>query len=393
MRLLVVDLAIRLPYNAWVVLAMLRVVDVFHRSYAWAGLISAVIGVTTSLGAGRRGRLLDRAGLRRALLTPIAVLVGVAVSVPFAGYWEFLTLMAIGGVFAIPGFAAIRGALTAAVPRELQPAALALPAVMAEVGYMVGPLGGIAVADHFGNTAAITVFLAAYPLGGAALWLLDPALVTQPARPEPTSRAPQDRSGGLRLPHVIAMAFGGALVMAGGDLCTVNAMQNWHRPELIGMTIAIWATASAISGLLYGSLARRPSAAVLLSLNGATMALAALALSPWIYIAALFVNGLFIAPTTSALSDLLVRLVPPNRLGEALAKQSAAMLVGAAVAEPAAGVIIDASGWRLSVLLAGVAGVAIAAAAAVGDMRATRHRLGPSHPAARPRAPRWPGSQ
>jgi MFS family permease len=171
---LLVGLALRVPYYAATFAAILHVVNDLNRSYAWAGLVTAVLAVSTALVGPQRGRALGKRGLRTTLISPLIALTLVGLVAPWVGFWPFVGLVAALGAFALPTFAVARGALTAAVDADLRPTALALDAMAAEVGYIIGPLVGITLATQIGAQGALAGLVVRLSCGRS------PALAAEP---------------------------------------------------------------------------------------------------------------------------------------------------------------------------------------------------------------------
>ena len=99
-RLLIVGMIARFPHSAAGVLLTLHVVQTLERGYAEAGAVAAVMTIGIAVGAPWRGRRVDTAGLRAALIPSViaeAVIWSVA---PHLSY-EWLLLAALVGAGAV----------------------------------------------------------------------------------------------------------------------------------------------------------------------------------------------------------------------------------------------------------------------------------------------------
>jgi len=352
---LLIGVAVRAPLGAASVVVVLHVVDDLHRPYGLAGLVATTLGITTALGSPWRGRLLSRVGVRRTLAPSIVVLAGAGLAIAWVGYWVLLVLAALSGLFALPTLAIVRASLDSAVDDRLRPTAMALDAIAADAAFMLGPAGGIAVATWWSDRVALTACLLAYAAGGALMWWLTPSLDGG----DPPPDAPRRRAlpGGGTVAAIVAMAFAGATADSAGELSTVAAMRGWHEAPFIGLVISSWALGSIVGGVIYGVLPARPPSTVLLAGLAGSMAVTALAGNAATYALLLSLNGLFVAPTYAAISSEITAVVPPGQRAEVLGWQSGAMVLGTALGTPAAGWLIDRSGWAAGLLLAAAVGL------------------------------------
>ncbi|NJP43209.1 MFS transporter [Actinacidiphila epipremni] len=361
---LLAGMAVRVPWGAAGVVVVLHVVDDLHRGYGPSGVVAAVLGIATALGSPWRGRLLQRAGVRRGIGPSLPVLALAGLVTPWVGYWPLLGLTAVTGVLALPALAVVRAALDAAVDGELRGTVMALDAIGADLAFLLGPACGIALATAVGDRAALAVCLVGHPLGGLLLCRLDPALGAPPRSGAAPARG---RGAAVLLVPALAMAFACAVVDSGGELSTIAAMKGWHRTELTGLTISLWAVGSVVGGVVYGAVRVRPSSAVLTAGLAVTLAATAAARGSGAYALLLGLNGLFVAPAYAAISADVTAAVPAGRAAEALSRQSGAMVLGGAFGTPAAGLVIDAWGWPAGLLLpAAVAALALLSRAATG---------------------------
>ena len=134
------------PWFGAAIVLTLHVVDGLGRSYAEAGLVTAVFTLATAFSSPWRGRLLDTVGLRRTLAPSLIVLPLAFLCAPFVGYWPLVAAMAVVGVLAVPWFVLTRQMTLAAVPVEQRRTALALDSVLTELAFMFGPLAGVLAA-------------------------------------------------------------------------------------------------------------------------------------------------------------------------------------------------------------------------------------------------------
>lgn len=364
---LVLGVLVRTPLFAGGVVLTLHVVSTLHRSYAEAGLVTAVAFTCVSISGPWRGRLLDRLGLRRVVLPSMAVLAACWSVAPFTGYWALLGLSAIAGLFAVPSFSIIRQAVLTAVPDEDRRAALALDGVLVEVAFMIGPVAGVLAATTWA-TSWVLFGVEMFGVGAAALlWLANPAITREAVQ----AREAVPRRQWLRMGFVAVCAAAGTatLVLSGTDLSIIAALRHFDAASLIGPVLAVWGLGSMLGGLVYGALHRPIPAYWLLGALAAVTAPMALARDPWSLGALAFVAGLLCAPTITATVDQLSRLVPESARGEALGWHGSTMTIGSSLGAPLAGVAIDWWGVGGGLVVVSAVGFAVAVLGAAATVR------------------------
>jgi MFS family permease len=359
-RVLLLGMLIRVPLFASEVVLTLHVVAHLHRSYAAAGLATAVLTVALAVSGPWRGRRLDRVGLRRTLLPSIVVLTACWSVAPFVGYPALLPLLALGGLFVVPTFSIIRQVLLHTVPESDHKSALALDSVLVEISFMIGPALGVLAATYLDTRWALLGFTLADVAGGALLWLVNPPL--RRADSEERRRQPMSSWATPQVLGVLAVCVVTTVVLVGTDVATVAAYRHMGHQAAIGWALALWGLGSAIGGLVYGAARRPVPVFVLLGCLAAVTVPVALAPN-WLVLAGLLVvAGLLCAPTITATVEQLSRLVPESVRGEAMGWHGSALTAGSAIGAPVAGVAIDATSWRGGFLLPAVLGLLAAAA-------------------------------
>jgi MFS family permease len=382
---LVLGVLVRAPLFAAGVVLTLHVVSTLHRSYAEAGLVTAVAFACVSISGPWRGRLLDRLGLRRVIAPSMAVLAVCWSVAPFAGYWPLLVLSAVAGLFAVPSFSIIRQAVLTAVPEHDRRAALSLDGVLVEVAFMIGPVAGVWAATTWA-TSWVLFGVEMFGVAAAALlWLANPAITPEAAQ----AREAVPRRQWLRTGFVAVCAAAGTatLVLSGTDISIVAALRHFDAATLIGPVLAVWGLGSMVGGLVYGTLHRPIPAYWLLAALAAVTFPMALAGDPWWLGVLALVAGLLCAPTITATVDQLSRLVPDVARGEALGWHGSTMTIGASLGAPLAGVAIDWWGVGGGLVVVSAVGLAVAVLGAAATVRrpapALAARVAPAGAAAR----------
>ncbi|MEI7054609.1 MFS transporter [Nocardioides sp. CCNWLW239] len=371
-RILVLGLFLRIPMPASSVIVTLHVVGPLDRSYAEAGLVSTVLAIAMAISAPWLGRLLDRMGLRRTLLLPLAVLPIAWSIAPWVGYLPLLALVAVAGLFTVPSFSIVRQVMLRSVGPGQRTAALSADAIMTELGFMVGPVIGVLGASYFGTAEALLLIQWLGIVAAVALWLFNPSITEgDPAVPSdavPSDTATPARRFGLPSwvnPGVTLLLIGtftASLILIAEDLGTVAAMRDFDRTALLGIVMAMWALGSLLGALIYGALNSHPSTAVMLVLLGATTVLTAFAWDPISFTVLLLLSGFFCAPTLTAALEAITSSVPSTVRGEVMGWHGSFITLGSAVGAPTAGFAIDLIGWQGGFVLGGGLGLLIAGA-------------------------------
>ena len=371
-RLLVAALVARLPIGIDS-LAIVLFLRERTGSYAIAGAVAAAFALGAGAGAPLAGRLIDRFG-QRGVLVPQALvhavglgaLIGLALlDAPAAA----LATVALVAGLAVPPISATLRPLWGPLLRDdpdLVPTAYALDAVLIEFVFVFGPL----------LTAAVTVLVSpalALVLSGALVVAGTVAFASAPPSRD-WRPAPGDgghgwlgalRSPGLRTLVASTLPLGfcfGAMEVTLPAFSEDMAERAWA-----GVLISVWSLGSALSGLAYGvwvgsvSLART-YVGLALVLPFTFLPLAA-APSVAVMLGLCLLAGVAIAPLLASSNQLAGHVAPPGALTEAYAWPITALVVGVALGNAAAGVVVEAADWRVSFLVA-AGGAAIGGALA-----------------------------
>jgi predicted MFS family arabinose efflux permease len=361
--LMAVALLARIPIIAAGLVLTLHVVLDLHRGYGAAGLVGAVNTIGVALGAPALGRLVDRRGLRAALLLTTgatALFWPVATLLPYAA---LLVAAFASGLVTIPVFSLVRQSIAALVPEADRRPAYALDSMSVEVSYMAGPALAVLVATQVSARVAMLGVGAATVLAAAGLFALNPP--TRDAG-EPAGAGTGVRRRDWLRPRFVALllvAAASTVILGGSDVAMVAVLRSAGQLPWTSLVTICWGAYSMIGGFVYGSARRAPPPALLLVLLGLLTVPVGLAGGWWALCLALVPAGLLCAPTLAATVDEVSRLVPAAARGEAMGLYGSAMTVGLAVGAPLAGGVIDATGPRWGFAVAGLLGVAVAAVA------------------------------
>lgn len=344
-------------------------------SFAVAGAAAGGLALGTALFAPFNARLVDRFGSRLLFLLAVShalCLLALIVLGEARAPTAALVGVAVLTGAAIPPVSSVMRAL---YPRLLhdQPdlvrGAYALDSVLTESIFIAGPLLIALLVALIAPEAAL-VLSAAVVVAGAALFLA----VLPPGEAELVmgrGRRSGSRLGALRAAGIRTLLFSmlpvgfafGALEVA------IPAFASDHgRPELSGVLIAIWSVASAGGGLVYGSRLAHISlsrvhvgVALLLPLSFLPLALAG---PIWTMALLVVPGGMLIAPLIASRNELAGVVAPAGSETEAFTWPLTALVGGLSLGAAAAGVLVEASGWRAAVL-AGAAAAALGAGVAL----------------------------
>ena len=349
-------------------------------SYTVVGLLVAGHQLGVAVGSPLQGRAADRLGHARVLIPDgVAYLVGtVLLVVGMQRGWAVPVLVAtvfVTGLANPPTTACSRAAMGTILQTGAQrQAGFAISSSSVELGFIVGPLATVALAQGIGPGVAV-IAAGAAALIGALVYSSSDA-----ARRPPVTAAPVAHSGAhaagsvlgglgaLRAPGLgtIVIAF---LFIAASfgtfDLYIASVTEEMGMPGAAGTMIAVFALGSLVGGLYYGAriwpgtLASRLRAFVLLL--GTTMLLLPFVPARLLLIGlTLMVAGAFTGPMNISGFHLIDELAPEGQRTEAQAWTQASIYLGSALGGAMAGVVIDLAG-TLTAMVVGACSLMIAA--------------------------------
>jgi len=371
-RLVLSGMLARLPAGM-IGLALLLLVREQGGTYAAAGAVSGGYFVATAVGAPIAGRLVDRRGQARILLTRAvvfpALLLGVCLLALLGAPLVLIGLAAAAAGALMPPVGA---SLRALWPRmfgdpELRAAAYALEASLQEITFIVGPL--LVALLTAASSPAVALGVAAV-LGGAGTLLIalaEPVRAWRPDDERHTSLLGALASRGVvtlvGLSACLGLGFGGTEV-------AFPAFAEQHGgAELGSIPLSFFAGGSLIGGLLVGARVTVPPlrllriSALLLTL-GLALPLLGWSLPSMAVLA--FVAGLAIAPVVMSAYGLVDAVAARGTAAEAFSWITTAVFAGFSVGMALGGTLIDAYGSKSSFLLGTAAAAAGAALVAAG---------------------------
>lgn len=382
---LLFGILLRTPLAASLIVLTLHVVTHLGLSYGRAGLVSMATTLALAVSGPWRGRLVDRQGLRRTFAPSLVVLAVVWSIAPFLPYWPLVLAVVLAGLFQVPVWGVLRQMILHAVPERQRRSALSLDSVATEVSFMIGPAAGVVAASAFDTRYVLLVLMWCSILGAAAMWLLDPALVSELEEAVPGDAPVLEDAGapghvgrsewfsGAAM-AVLAVTAAATVILAGSDVSVVALLRSVGEEQGVAVAMAVWAFGSLVGGMLYGMWHRSIPAHVLLAALAVATLPVALTSSTLVTSLALLVAGFFCAPTITATTEQLSRLVPERARGEAMGWHGSAITGGSAIGAPLAGFAIDHLGAPAGFVAVSVAGLLVAAAALTVLARRRRRR-------------------
>ncbi|MET0819767.1 MAG: MFS transporter [Aeromicrobium sp.] len=370
--LLIAAFFARIPAMTAPLVLTLFVVRELDASYLQAGIVAAASTVGAGVGAPWRGRLIDRLGMRRAIIPSI---IAVAVLYPLAAITTsplVLVPLALGmGLFLIPIFSIVRLSLSVMVPPEQHRTAFAADSVIAEAGFIIGPAVGGVLVVQVGADVALALIGACEVVAGIIFYRLDPPTRSEPAETDDGPAAADAGSAGWLSSQVMFLfliSSGTMIALVSTDLGIIAELDDLHHVGSVGLVFGAWGLSSLVGGLLYGAIDFSIRPTWLLLTLGVTLVPVGLADSVWTLALCVVPTAFLCAPTMSAASESIAKLVPEQRRGEAMGWQGTAFTFGGAAASPVVGAAIDGVGAWGGFVVGGSIATAIALVAFGGQL-------------------------
>ncbi|AJO79712.1 MFS transporter [Pseudomonas sp. MRSN 12121] len=348
--------------------------------YALAGSVAATFALATAFCAPQVSRMVDRFGQGRVL--PIAAGVGGGALLALllctrlqAPHWTLFLFAALAGC--MPSMSAMVRARWTELYRgqpRLQ-TAYALESVLDEVCFIVGPPLSVGL--------CVAVFPEAGPLVALVLLAIGvTALVAQrstepPVHPhEERHKASIIRSLELQLLVLLMIALG--VIVGVVDVVSVAFAQQQGQPAAASIVLSVYAIGSCLAGIAFGALKLDVPLPRLFMYGGIATAVTTLPLLLASNIfglsLAVFVAGLFFAPTLIVAMALVENIVPPAKLTEGLTWLITGLSIGVAIGAASSGWLVDAFGARSGFWVALAAGAVVLGAAVQSGRRLTRRQ-------------------
>jgi MFS family permease len=350
-------------------------------SYGLAGAVAATFVLTYALMSPQISRLIDRRGQSQVLPAAAGISVVGILLLLTCSYWRMpdITLF-MGAVLAgfMPSMSAMVRARWTAIYRgslRLQ-TAYSLETVLDEVTFIAGPplsVGlSVALFPQAGPLAA-AVLLVVGVLAFVALRGTEPPVEPQDASVDNTASV--IRLADVRMLTLLMIAMG--VIVGTIDIVSIAFAEQMGRPAAASFVLSAYAIGSCLAGLLFGALKLKSPLHQLLLFGGLATAATTLPVLLASNIAglagAVFVAGLFFAPTMIVAMSLVERIVPENKLTEGMTWLLAGLNVGVAAGAAVSGQIVDMDGPRAGFSVALIAGGAVLLVALWGYRRMRVH--------------------
>lgn len=352
-------------------------------SYSLAGAVAATVVLTYALLSPQVSRLVDQHGQGRVL--PYASLISVLgmLCLLAASWWQapdwtlFLSAVLVGCMPSMSAMVRARWTVLYKGQPRLQ-TAHALETVLDEVSFIVGPPLSVGLSVAAFPQAGV---LAAALLLLLGMWALAAQRNTEPAIDAEviTTRATASvmRCTQMQLLAIMVMAMG--VIVGTVDIVSVAFAAEVGQPVAASLVLSAYAIGSCVAGLLFGAQQLQVPLHRLLWWGGMATAVSTIPLLWVSHIAALacvvLVAGLCYAPTLIIAISLVEKLVPAQRLTEAMTWLLASLNAGVALGAASSGNLVDGNGTQAGFLVALGAGLVVAMTALWGYRSLAAHRL------------------
>jgi len=385
-RPVVASVLARLPI-AMIGLSALLYVRMEMGSFAVAGLVSATSLVGVAMGSVLQGRLIDRFGPTRPLLSTAVVfaviLVTLALAIEAHAATPLLVLLAFGIGITEPMVGSASRALWGRLVHDenARNAAFAYEAISMEVFFILGPgLAGLLVTAPWPGTGMVAG--GACMVTGAVLFALSPAVRAWGPAGEDAHRSLLGAlsSPGMRTLALAALGFG--MVIGFVEVAVPAAATRAGEPALGGVLLSVWSVSSVAFGVAYSM---RPwpremplRLPLLLAGFGALVALLAWPSTLWGLALAMLAAGALITPQSATHSTAIELVAPKGTAAEAFGWVLTAVTLGLAFGQSVSGYLVEHSGPSAAFLTATAAALTIAAVVFLmrGTVRAPEHHRG-----------------
>ncbi|HEJ7276045.1 MFS transporter [Serratia marcescens] len=349
-------------------------------SYWLAGAVAATFAFSMALLAPQIARAADRHGQSRVLpyatgISTLALLLLLLCTHYRAPEWTLFVFAALAG--GMPSISAMVRARWSEIYRGTPQlhTAFSFESVLDEVAFIVGPPIAVGL--------SVSLFPEAGPLVAALLLVAGVAAFASQKSTQPPvyTRNNQRQRTILAMPSMQILLL--ALIALGTIVGTVDVIsvafaEQQGQPAAASIVLSVYAFGSCLAGLIFGAMKIPVSLPRLFLYAAFATAFTTLPLL-WVHdvltlAAAMFVAGLFFAPTMIIAMGLVENIVPPSRLTEGLTWMVTGLGIGVALGAALAGLAIDAAGIAAGFGVTLTAGLIVLLVAA-GGYRLMRRTL------------------
>ncbi|MCU1728030.1 MFS transporter [Pseudomonas sp. 7P_10.2_Bac1] len=353
-------------------IGIITMLSQLNGSYWLAGAVAATFAMAIALLAPQISRAVDRYGQSRVL--PGVAAVGVCGMLALllcshlnAPDWTlFVCAIFAGCMPSMPAMVRARWSELYRGSPKLH-TAFSFESVLDEVSFIVGPPISVGL--------SVALFPQAGPLAAAILLAVGvTAFVLQrktepPVHPRTLENDVTVLRQGAVLLLMIALIGLGAIVGT-VDVVSVAFAQHQGEPAAASIVLSVYALGSCIAGLVFGSLKLNMPLPRLFLLGALATAITMVPLmwanSIFTLATAMFVAGLFFAPTLITAMALVENIVAPAKLTEGLTWMITGLGIGVALGAVVGGWVIDAYGAPAGFRVSLVAGLSMLLFAVMG---------------------------
>jgi MFS family permease len=337
-------------------------------SFAVAGLVSAGSLVGVAVGAILQGRLIDRFGPTRPLITAAGLFALATTILIFAIETHAPTPALVALAFATGFTEPMVGSASRAIWGRLLPAgparnaAFSYEAISMEVFFILGPgFAGVLVAAPWAGTGMVIGILCM--IVGSVMFALSPAVrAWGPATSTGRNLLGALTSPGMRTLALAALGFG--MVIGFVEVAVPAAATDAGHAPVGGLLLSAWSISSVAFGVAY-SLRPWPKSMhlrlpVLLAAFGGLVALLALPPTLGALALAMLAGGALITPQSTTHSAMIEVVAPSGTAAEAFGWVLTSVTLGLACGLSISGYLVEHSGPPAAFSTAGAIGVLVA---------------------------------
>ena len=319
-------------------------------SYWLAGAVAATFALSMALLAPQISRWVDRYGQGRVLPGVTAVGVCSLLALLLCSHlgtpdWTLFVCAALAGC--IPSMPAMVRARWSELYRGSPKlhTAFSFESVLDEVSFIIGPPISVGL--------SVVFFPQAGPLLAAILLAVGVTAFVLQRQTEPPvhPRSPEHTGTVLRQGAVVILLMvllGMGTIVGTVDVVSVAFAQQQGQPAAASIVLSVYAFGSCAVGLVFGTLKLNMPLPKLFLLGALATAITVVPLM-WVnsiatLAAAMFVAGLFFAPTLITAMGLIENIVPPAKLTQGLTWMITGLGMGVALGAVVGGWVIDAYG-------------------------------------------------
>ena len=344
-------------------IGIITMLSQLHGSYWLAGAVAATFALAMALLAPQISRAVDRYGQRRILPGVAAVGVCAMLALLLCSYlnapdWTLFVCAALAGCMpSMPAMVRARWSELYRGSPKLH-TAFSFESVVDEVCFIIGPPISVGL--------SVALFPQAGPLAAAILLAVGVTVFVMQHKTEPPvhPRTLENDVTVLRQGAVLVLMMaliGLGTIVGTVDVVSVAFAQHQGEPAAASIVLSVYALGSCLAGLVFGSLKLNMPLPRLFLLGALATAITMVPLmwanSIITLAAAMFVAGLFFAPTLITAMALIENIVAPAKLTEGLTWMITGLGMGVALGAVVGGWVIDAygapAGFRVS-LIAGL---------------------------------------